>query len=423
MPQGDLNRALAELIHWEEQFKFVTGEAWAKRLPVEDEEHAAMISIFNATHGFGWSRAGGWIGRTASARRRGIEPFVLSEATWEGVACEEEKETARNPTPKSRIVGLRLADNNLSGPFPQRVNALKRLATLDLSANNVHGAIGFIGGMEALRYFSANNCNLVGPVPTSVNQLRALLEFNCAGNDLEGDVPWASLAPCRRLLRLDLARNRLTGTLFDATLGVGVGELGNVQHLDLHDNGLSGALPDGMAALVKLRHLDLSENRLTGPLPRWLAGFSSLKKLDLHSNALTGPLPAAAFDALGGSNGALELIYLHRNRLSGTLPRELALLSHLRYVNLSHNELEGPIPDCYCAEGGLTQLQTLLLNNNSIRTPYPAAIGNLSALKDFFGAHGTFSCELGVPRRFRRREFEARYVTGTVKLTFNNFNG
>ena len=33
--QHELNRALGDLLHWEDQFKHVTGETWLKPLPVD----------------------------------------------------------------------------------------------------------------------------------------------------------------------------------------------------------------------------------------------------------------------------------------------------------------------------------------------------------------------------------------------------
>jgi len=45
--------------------------------------------------------------------------------------------------------------------------------------------------------------------------------------------------------------------------------------------------------LVNLQALDLGENQLSGSIPAWLGNLSSLKKLDLSGNQLTGCIPAA----------------------------------------------------------------------------------------------------------------------------------
>ena len=408
--QSEMNRVLGDLLHWEDQYKHVTGEAWAKPMALHDEDQAALVSLFMNTHGYAWRRAGGWLGRTASARRRGVAAFAMHARTYAGVSTEEEKETARNPNPQCRVTGLRLADNNLVGPFPTRINSLKGLVTLDLSGNDLYGAIGFVGGMIALRYFVAADASLSGALPPSLGQLRALLEIRLSGNSLDGAVPWTNLANCKRLMHLDLARNQLGGPISPAML-----ELRYLQHVDLRENALTGALPTELGRLAKLHVFDVSDNQLTGPLPESVGTLTALKQLCLSGNRLSGHLP----NGLIGMS-ALEVLYLHANQISGPLPPDLARLAALRYVNLSHNELTGPIPDAYCE---LELLETLLLNNNHIRTPYPQALGRLSSLRDFYGSHGTFSCELGVPRRFRKREFEARYVTGVAHMGLNSYNG
>ena len=72
VPQSELNRVNGDLLHWEDQYKHVTGEGWAKPMALHDEDQAALVSLFMNTHGYAWRRAGGWLGRTASARRRGV---------------------------------------------------------------------------------------------------------------------------------------------------------------------------------------------------------------------------------------------------------------------------------------------------------------------------------------------------------------
>ena len=57
VPQSELNRVNGDLLHWEDQYKHVTGEVWAKPMALHDEDQAALVSLFMNTHGYAWRRA------------------------------------------------------------------------------------------------------------------------------------------------------------------------------------------------------------------------------------------------------------------------------------------------------------------------------------------------------------------------------
>ena len=75
--------------------------------------------------------------------------------------------------------------------------------------------------------------------------------------------------------------------------GVSTNSDGRVTALVLNNNGLAGTLPADLGDLSELERLDLRDNALTGPLPSELANLTNLTSLLLNkSRALTGPLPA-----------------------------------------------------------------------------------------------------------------------------------
>ena len=63
-----------------------------------------------------------------------------------------------------------------------------------------------------------------------------------------------------------------------------------LRQLYLHDNGLSGPIPD-MSGLVSLERLWLSDNNLTGFVPDMSRLPATLTQLNLHSNQLIGQIP------------------------------------------------------------------------------------------------------------------------------------
>ena len=103
----------------------------------------------------------------------------------------------------------------------------------------------------------------------------------------------------------------------------------------------------------RVAELGLSGNGLTGPIPAQLGDLSDLELLDLRFNGLTGPIPAQL-----GTLTNLELLDLRFNGLTGPIPSELGALTNLEFLNLGSNQLTGPI----AAElGDLTNLQNLNL--------------------------------------------------------------
>eukprot|EP00934_Nitzschia_sp_Nitz4_P009144 Nitzschia sp. Nitz4//scaffold17_size182527//175697//176941//NITZ4_001885-RA/size182527-exonerate_protein2genome-gene-0.54-mRNA-1//1//CDS//3329539433//9134//frame0 len=90
----------------------------------------------------------------------------------------------------------------------------------------------------------------------------------------------------------------------------------------------------------RLSNLDLSHNVLTGTISNAVQ-LPLLERLFISSNFLTGTIPSNT------SSSIIEL-RLQQNRLSGTLPSELALLSNLDVLMIQKNQLTGTIPSPLC---------------------------------------------------------------------------
>ena len=193
-----------------------------------------------------------------------------------------------------------------------------------------------------------------------------------------------------RVTRLNLRSSGLNGTL-PAELG----QLTMLERLWLHNNSLSGPIPD-LSGLQNLKMLWLSGKNmeLSGPVPAWLNNLRGLESLSLWGNNLSGSIPdLSRMDSLDllklqsnnlsggipaslGSMRSLRGLYLHNNPLGGSIPAELNGLSTLTILGLNEAQLTGPIPDL----SGLTKLRTLNLRNNSLTGPIPAWLGDLDSL-------------------------------------------
>ena len=118
--------------------------------------------------------------------------------------------------------------------------------------------------------------------------------------------------------------------------------------------------------------LTLADNRLAGTIPSELGMLTSLEFLDLSGNLATGLIPREL-----GNLWNLESLRLDRNRLTGPIPAELGNLENLQRLGLADNDLSGPIPS---ELGNLRQLEYLVLGYNQLEGPIPPQLGNLREL-------------------------------------------
>ena len=154
---------------------------WKPSGPVPSTPDAkALMALYDATDGPNWTGTHYW----------GSEVPI---GQWRGVTTDS----------NGRVVELRLADSQLTGPIPPELGSLSELKLLYLSENN-----------------------LTGPIPPQLGKLGNLV----------------------KLINLSLEKNQLSGQI-PAELG----NLANFQVLTLHDNRLTGCIPDS------LRHIKYND--------------------------------------------------------------------------------------------------------------------------------------------------------------------
>lgn len=160
---------------------------------------------------------------------------------------------------------------------------------------------------------------------------------------------------------------------------------GQVNRIDLSNNGLHGSLPD-LSALTELRTLSLSGFSATGgrdgstALPSLPTGLrtlilrgtdltmglerlqllTELEYLDLSSNNFSGPV-----NSLVRLND-LEVLFLENNRFSGQLPN-FTIMPELRQVNVARNNFSGSVP----AIANLAHLVTFDVSYNDLSGQIP----------------------------------------------------
>ena len=206
------------------------------------------------------------------------------------------------------------------------------------------------------------------------------------------------------------SRNWKTAAALDKWHGVTTDADGRVQRLGLSFNGLSGTIPEELGNLTNLQWLNLWNNDLSGTIPAELGNLTNLQSLNLLGNDLSGTIPAEL-----GNLTNLQVLYLNQNRLSGTIPAELGNLTNLQGMYLYENELSGTIP----AElGNLTNLESLYLYENELSETIPAELGNLTNLQwlNLLGndLSGSIPAELGNLTNLRELELRQNRLSGSI---------
>ncbi|XP_050258188.1 probably inactive leucine-rich repeat receptor-like protein kinase At5g48380 [Quercus robur] len=127
----------------------------------------------------------------------------------------------------------------------------------------------------------------------------------------------------------------------------------------------------------KVINLRLNDMGLRGRFPRGIENCTRLTGLDLSNNELSGPLP---FD-IDYLVGFLTTLDLSSNKFSGETPVNLANCTYLNVLELDHNHLTGEIPQ---ELGLLARLKLFSVANNMLSGAVPYFGPNVSITADSF---------------------------------------
>ncbi len=217
-----------------------------------------------------------------------------------------------------------------------------------------------------------------------------------------------------QVTHLELARNALSGFLPPL-----LGTLSHLESLVLSGNALAGPLPSWLGSLTQLQVLRLDRNLLTGPIPDAIGALTRLRDLRLSNNVLTGPVPGHL-----GALTRLAHLDLASNHLTGGLPHNLGNLRSLAWLDISDNELSGPIAPHI---GQLTSLEHLALGRNRLTGSIPVEVGGLSSLLSLSLTRnritGTIPPELGRLASLQEIDLAINGLSGPVPPGLGRLSG
>jgi Leucine-rich repeat (LRR) protein len=281
------------------------------------------------------------------------------------------------PTEVGLLTGLkvlRLNDNQLSEAIPPQMANLTNLEELDFSRNKfVGGFPQWIGALTNLKYLSMRNIEpypFGGRLPQGFGALTKLQHLDLNGLGIEGSLP-AGMANMTGLVHLDLGYNHFEGNVPD-----GFSRLTNLQYLDMSLSPQLDGLPlANVVTMKQLKYCDLGSGPVTQgqAIPSAIGDLKQLQVLDLDSSGITGAIPARL-----GELQALARLDLGGNPLEGAIPPELGGLAALKTLWLPWTHLSGA-PDSL---GDLSNLEDLDMAHNAAMTISNASwLGRLGKLK------------------------------------------
>lgn len=113
----------------------------------------------------------------------------------------------------------------------------------------------------------------------------------------------------------------------------------SVIRVDLRNAQLSGSLVPQLGQLSNLQYLELYSNNISGPIPSDLGNLTNLVSLDLYLNNFSCQIPEAL-----GKLSKLRFLRLNNNSLTGRIPFSLTTITTLQVLDLSNNNLRGEVP-------------------------------------------------------------------------------
>ncbi|KAK4757295.1 hypothetical protein SAY87_007422 [Trapa incisa] len=286
---------------------------------------------------------------------------------------------------------IHLAGNFLSGRIPPELGSLRTLTHMEIGYNSYEGGIPLeFGNLSEITYLDIANANLSGPIPKELSNLTKLESLFLFQNHLVGLLPW-ELSRIESLADLDLSDNLISGPIPESFSGLknlrllslfynsmngtvphSISQLPSLETLFIWNNFFGGSLPGDLGMNLNLKWVDVSTNKLVGPIPPRICSGGALTKLIMFSNRFSGTLLP-----LASGCASLVRLRLEDNSFSGGIPFNFSRLS---YIDLSMNNITGPIPP---EISGASNLQYFNVSRNpGIRGTIPAGIWSMPSLKN-----------------------------------------
>ncbi|XP_040252123.2 MDIS1-interacting receptor like kinase 2-like isoform X1 [Aegilops tauschii subsp. strangulata] len=257
-----------------------------------------------------------------------------------------------------KLQDLGVALNMFNGPIPRSLKTCTSLLVIDIQLNQLTGDISQdFGAYPHLIWMNLASNRISGHISPNLGASTQLTVLKLADNMIMGSIP-SIISKLSNLVVIGFDSNHLSGEIPPEIFSL------DLYYLNLSSNQLSGSIPTQIEKLKSLGYLDISWNRLSGLIPEELGACMKLLSLKINNNNFSGCLPGA----IGNLEGLQMRLDVSCNNLSGVLPQQLGKLEMLEFMNISHNQFNGSIPSSFAS---MVRLSTLDVSYNNLEGPIP----------------------------------------------------
>ncbi|KAI7807735.1 leucine-rich repeats and immunoglobulin-like domains protein 2 [Triplophysa rosa] len=315
--------------------------------------------------------------------RKRLTSGLLDAPAWITHASMNQNEFTAVPffgDASSNITVLSLVQNRISEVLAEQLLPYSSLESLDLSSNSITELkAGSFPPMQ-LKYLNLSKNKISSLEPGCFGNLSSLLVLKINQNRLS--VLPDKVFTLSQLQVLELRRNRIRvveSLIFK--------ELKALKSLKMQRNGITKMMDGALFGLDNMEELELEYNNLTELNKGWLYGLHMLRVLRVNQNNI-GLIRADAWEFCHRLE-ELDLSFNHLSRLEDWVFTGLSLmqslnlgdnqithlgvgvfssLANVRALDIRNNEISLAIEDSIAMFGSLKRLNSLVLQNNKIRT-------------------------------------------------------
>ncbi|KAI9116393.1 hypothetical protein K1719_012560 [Acacia pycnantha] len=313
-------------------------------------------------------------------------------------------------TNNTQLNEFNLTHNLFTGPF--ELNSTSKLLQMEffhISSNPIGDEmpphIGLI--FPNLISLAMSSTSLRGCFPASIGEMRQLNDLDLSNNNLSGYLPQEFGHGHNELRSLKLSSNNLSGPCLPLR-----SNFTYLLFMDVNNNTFKGKFPSGIISSTQLRMLDVSANQLFGEIPSWIGNFQHLSYLILSENSFTEQPFYGTSTFYFGQFPLVGDFGCYEQQLFRTLWFTLYLEAGEISVG-RENQLTGEIPSQI---GSLSVIHTLNLSNNHLKGPIPEALSNLRQLESFDLSHNKLTGHIPT-------QLTQLYFLSVFSVAHNNLSG